>query len=128
MDNGKGRKAARRQDAQIAITPMVRSLRVTNTWSVASPAVHLCGNGRVFAILTSSYVSLPGFPSQTLQNPCRRRRGVDEGEDRAWPFHLEESTEFRERSAVPVWLCSVFPIRFGFEKLWTMANGNPSTV
>jgi len=42
VDNGKGRRGAQRQEAQIAITPTsVLSLRVTGTWSVASPAIHI---------------------------------------------------------------------------------------
>jgi hypothetical protein len=86
-EDGTGRKAERRQKAQIAITPTRRVLPACmGTWSVASPAVHLWGNGRSSALLTSVSVRCPG-PS--LLNPCRRRRWRKREENNVCPASTE---------------------------------------
>lgn len=72
MDNGKGRKAVRGQEAQIAITPAGRALlRATNTWSVASPVV--------FAEM-AAFPSYPPLSRQSDQTcPFRILVAVDGG-------------------------------------------------
>jgi len=82
MDNGKGRKAVRRQEAQIAITPARRALSACS-WHMVNGKFRRPSLWK-WPRFCRTHLLPFGVARLSLQNPCRRRRLRMRGGGKQW--------------------------------------------